>query len=88
MSQTKRIFRDSVHLFQHQALHVHHHIHHAQSHRGILLTLDPALVDEAASGLALQVLPDVGSSMDPAVRPEIIIQIRVSIHLRGKRYFS
>merc|ERR1719361_1816666 len=42
-------------------------------HRGILLALNPALVDEATSGLALQVLPDVGSSMDPAVRPGILV---------------
>ena len=73
-------------IINHHVPHDHHVQDHAQAHRGILLTLDPALVDEAASGLALQVLPDVGRSMDPTVRPEISIQIRVSIYLEGKGY--
>ena len=35
--------------------------------RRVLLALDPALVDEAAGGLALQVLPYIGRPMDPAI---------------------
>jgi len=43
------------------------------SHWSILLLLNPRLVYEAARGLALEMFPDVGGSMDPAVRPCILV---------------
>lgn len=44
-----------------------------RSHRSVLWTLDLRLVDEAAGRLSLEVRPNVGSSVDPAVRSGVLV---------------